>query len=115
MCCVGIGVLAQLTSYNTISHNEIGHFRYTGISVGWSWGYLIIIIFNFSIFYMYYILFWLSLYYFLLLFQIYNPSSAHNNTVSFNHIYDIGKNTLSDIINYNYYYNYFHPISFLIL
>eukprot|EP00026_Physarum_polycephalum_P003944 Phypoly_transcript_03961.p1 GENE.Phypoly_transcript_03961~~Phypoly_transcript_03961.p1 ORF type:complete len:520 (+),score=52.14 Phypoly_transcript_03961:650-2209(+) len=61
----GMGVFAQLTSYNTITHNEIAHFTYTGISVGWSWGYA--------------------------------PSSAENNTISFNHIYDIGRDTLSDM------------------
>jgi len=61
----GMGVFAQLTSYNTITHNEIGHFSYTGVSVGWSLGYA--------------------------------PSSAHDNNISFNHIYDIGRDTLSDM------------------
>ena len=35
----GCGVLAQRVARTNISHNEIGHFRYTGVSVGWTWGY----------------------------------------------------------------------------
>lgn len=35
----GVGIIIFHASDNTISHNDIGNFRYTGISVGWVWGY----------------------------------------------------------------------------
>jgi parallel beta-helix repeat protein len=34
-----VGVLLMHTFGNTVSHNEIHHGWYTGISVGWEWGY----------------------------------------------------------------------------
>jgi hypothetical protein len=35
----GVGMLLMNTSDNSISHNEIHHGWYTGISLGWVWGY----------------------------------------------------------------------------
>ena len=34
-----VGIWVGRSSYNTLSHNEISDSDYSGISVGWSWGY----------------------------------------------------------------------------
>ena len=39
VCQEGCGILAQNIGNSTLTHNEIGHFRYTGVSTGWTWGY----------------------------------------------------------------------------
>jgi hypothetical protein len=35
----GIGVFVQGAGNVSVSHNEISHLRYSGVSTGWTWGY----------------------------------------------------------------------------
>ncbi len=65
----GVGILVLNARDNKITHNDISDLYYTGISLGWTWG------FNDN--------------------DKYNV--AVNNEVSFNRIYNIGQRVLSDL------------------
>lgn len=59
------GILVKHSYNNDIVHNEIHDLYYSGISIGWVWGY--------------------------------TDSVTRDNYVAYNHIYDLGKKTLSDM------------------
>ncbi len=65
----GAGILNLHSSDNTITHNDIHHLYYTGISIGWTWGY------NND--------------------KQHNP--VQHVTVAYNHIHHIGQGILSDM------------------
>ncbi len=65
----GVGILVLRSADNSITHNHIHHLYYTGISVGWTWGY------NTG--------------------SRYNPTVG--NHIAYNLIHDIGQGMLSDM------------------
>lgn len=67
----GKGILVGHSGYNEITHNQVSDFYYTGISVGWQWGY------NGQ---------W-----------SYGENKARENMVDFNRIRHIGQGVLSDM------------------
>lgn len=65
----GVGILLRQASNCKITHNEINDLFYSGISAGWTWGYN----------------------------DDQKTSGCINNTISYNHIHNIGKGVMSDM------------------
>jgi parallel beta-helix repeat protein len=60
-----VGIWIGQSSRSSIAHNTIHDLYYTGISVGWTWGY--------------------------------EPNQSDGHRIEYNHIYEVGKNTLNDL------------------